>query len=474
MTRLLSRRTALQHMAMAGSAVALHGCVTGQRQGEGKMQSVQSRRQHPNIIFVLADDLGYGDLGCYGQEMIQTPCLDAMADQGVRFTQCYAGSTVCAPSRCALMTGLHTGHCRIRGNARVPLEPEDVTVAEVLKFAGYRTGIIGKWGLGEPDTPGIPNLQGFDYWFGYLNQGHAHNYYPEYLWRNEERVCLDNLEDIENPRVSTRRVQYSHDLFTQEALQFVERERENPFFLYLAYTLPHANNERGRVLGDGMEVPSYEPYEDKPWPNPQKGHAAMISRLDRDVGRLLRRLAELGLAENTIVFFSSDNGPHKEGGADPAFFKSSGPLRGYKRDLYEGGIRVPMIVWGPGRIPAGKTSDTVWAFWDFLPTAAEIAGCAAPDGIDGISAFRAILDPANDHTRHETFYWEFHEQGPKQAVRRGKWKGVRVGKGNPLELYNLEEDLGETQDVSGRYPDVVARMEEYLTTARTESEHWPF
>ncbi|MDH7571550.1 MAG: arylsulfatase, partial [Armatimonadota bacterium] len=321
----------------------------------------------PNIIFILADDLGYGDVGCYGQELIQTPNVDRLAAEGLRFTQCYAGSTVCAPSRCALMTGYHTGHCRIRGNALVPLRPEDLTVAEVLRARGYGTGVFGKWGMGEPGTTGVPNRKGFDEWFGYLNQTHAHNYYPDYLWKNEERYPIP-----ENAN-GARRV-YSHDLITREALEFVQRQGGRPFFLYLAYTIPHANNERNRQSGEGMEVPSDAPYSDRPWPQPEKNKAAMITRMDADIGRLMELLKTQGIDRDTLVFFSSDNGPHREGSNDPKFFKSSGPLRGIKRDLYEGGIRVPMVVRWPGRVPAGRTSAFPWAFWDFLPTAAEVAG----------------------------------------------------------------------------------------------------
>lgn len=476
MSQRITRRSVLTRLAATGALMAgATACGTQRRAGPlpTRRSSRRAAERPPNIVFILADDLGYGDLGCYGQRQIQTPRLDAVAAEGVRFTQCYAGSTVCAPSRCVLMTGLHTGHCRIRGNARVPLLDEDVTVAEVLRGAGYRTGIIGKWGLGEPETTGIPNRQGFDYWFGYLNQGHAHNYYPEYLWRNEERVLLDNLEDPDHPRVSTKRVEYSHDLFTQEALEFVAQERGRPFFLYLAYTIPHANNERGRLEGDGMETPSYEPYEDRPWPTPQKGHAAMITRMDRDIGALIDRLRQLGLEQDTILFFSSDNGPHKEGGADPEFFQSRGPLRGIKRDLYEGGIRVPMLVWGPGRVPAGAVSETVWTFWDFLPTAANLAGASCPEGLDGVSVVRAIHDPRNRYRFHDGLYWEFHERAFQQAVRMADWKAVRPAQDQPLELYDLSTDVGETTDIAGSHSDIVARIEDYLAGARTPSEHWP-
>jgi arylsulfatase A-like enzyme len=428
--------------------------------------------ERPNIVFILADDLGYGDLGCYGQARIKTPNIDRLAAQGKRFAHCYAGSTVCAPSRCSLMTGLHTGHGRVRGNALVPLRPEDVTVAEVLKGAGYATGIVGKWGLGEPGTLGVPNRQGFDEWFGYLNQHHAHNYYPEYLWKNERKYRLEGNEEQGTSNIAIKKAQYAPDLFTREALAFLDRHRSEPFFLYLAYTLPHANNERGRAEGNGMEVPSDEPYSSEPWPQVEKNHAAMITRLDGDVGRVLRRLKDLGLEDDTIVFFSSDNGPHREGGADPAFFRSAGPLRGYKRALYDGGIRVPMIVRWPGRVEAGSVSGAVWAFWDVLPTLAELAGAPVPSGIDGITQVPTMLG-RGEQIPHEFLYWEFHEGGFKQAVRAGDWKAVRLGPGKPLELYDLKNDVGEARDVAGEHPEVVAGIEAYLRTARTDSAEFP-
>ncbi|MBI3117893.1 MAG: arylsulfatase [Candidatus Hydrogenedentes bacterium] len=437
----------------------------------GAIPAESPRPKGPNIIFILADDLGYGDLGCYGQKVIQTPRIDRMAAEGLRFTQCYAGSTVCAPSRCCLMTGLHSGHAWIRGNARLPLRPEDVTVAEVMKEAGYTTGLIGKWGLGNEETTGTPNKQGFDEFFGYLDQKHAHNYYPEYLWRNEEKVRLEgNIE--EKPEVSSERVQYTPDLFTEEALSFVTRHREHPFFLYLAYTIPHANNERGGAKGDGMETPSYAPYEDKDWPTPQKGHAAMVTRLDRDVGRVLDKVAELGLDNDTLIFFSSDNGPHQEGGGDPEFFDSSGPLRGLKRDLYEGGIRVPMIARWPGKVPAGTTSDLVLAFWDFLPTAAQIASVVPPEGLDGHTVVPELVGRHDAQPEHDYLYWEFYERGFSQAARQGNWKAVRPKAGEPTELYDLSADLGEAKNVAGDHPDIATRLESLFQQAHVPSPHW--
>lgn len=478
----MNRHTRREFLKMVGFAAAsagvysvLPGCSSVGRAKEA------AKADKPNIIFILADDLGYGDLGCYGQKVIQTPNIDKIAAEGMRFTDHYAGSTVCAPSRCCLMTGFHTGHALIRGNANVPLRPTDVTVAELLKGAGYATGIIGKWGLGEEGSTGIPNRQGFDYWFGYLNQRHAHNYYPEYLWRNEEKFKLENEvnhiiggQDRTPGGVATKRVQYSHDLFAEEALTFVERNKDRRFFLYLPFTIPHANNEAGNK---GMEVPSLEPYQDMDWPEPQKGHAAMITRMDGDIGRLMAKLKALGLDNNTFVMFSSDNGPHKEGGGDPEFFHSSGLLKGYKRAVYEGGIRVPLIARWPGRIAAGTVSHHVSAFWDFLPTCCELAGVEPPEGIDGISMIPTLLDQGRKQGEHEYLYWEFHEQGKKQAVRMGDWKGVRLNVAKepdgPIELYNLKDDLGETKNVAARHPKIVAKIEECMKAAHVPSEHWP-
>ncbi len=464
MSRKMTRREAIKTMATAalGGAAALS---MSERPANADAPPVRK----PNIIFILADDLGYGDVGCYGQEVIQTPCVDQMAAEGMRFTDCYAGSTVCAPSRCCLMTGRDTGHAFVRGNARVPLPPDRTTIAELLKAAGYATGIVGKWGLGEPDTYGIPNRHGFDYWFGYLNQGRAHNYYPEYLWLNEEKYYLEG-------NAGGQKGEYSHDLFTERALDFIREHRDEPFFLYVAYTLPHANNELGRETGDGMEVPDYGAYEGRDWASPQKGHAAMITRLDRDTGRILDLLGELGIDEDTIVFFTSDNGPHKEGGADPAFFNSWGPLRGYKRDLYEGGIRVPMIARWPGKIAAGTESEVPWAFWDFVPTACELGGAECPGregplGIQGLSVVPALF--GRQPPEREFMYWEFQHGEFKQAVRMGNWKAVRLGLTRHTEVYDLPEDIGETTDVAAEHPDIVQRAETLFGTARVDSPDFP-
>jgi len=434
--------------------------------GDGATPNPAAKR--PNIIFIMADDLGYGDLGCYGQKKIKTPNIDQLAEEGTRFTHCYAGSTVCAPSRSVLMTGQHTGHTRVRGNfgkvggavvldngspqRRIPLEPEDVTVAEVLKQAGYVTGIAGKWGLGEPDTTGLPSRQGFDEWFGYLNQRRAHTYYPPYLWRNEQKVILQGNKN-------GRREQYSHDLFTKFALDFIRRHKSEPFFLYLAYTIPHAR----------YEIPSTEPYTDEPWPKDAKVHAAMITRMDADIGRLMVLLKELAIDNETLVFFCSDNGAAKRW---DGIFDSSGPLRGHKGDLYEGGLRTPMIARWPGKVPAGKTSNAVWYFADVLPTLAELAGVKPPDNIDGISILPTLLGESQN-TNDRFLYWEFFGRMFQQAVRWRNYKAVRQAPNKPLELYDLAGDVAEQHTIAAQRPDVVAAIEEYLTTARTDSLNWP-
>lgn len=423
--------------------------------------------RRPNIVLILADDLGYGDLGCYGQTQVQTPSLDRMAAEGMRFSQAYAGSTVCAPSRCCLMTGYHTGHARTRGNKYpdLPLRPNDVTVTEILKKAGYRTALFGKWSLGQLGSTGYPTRKGFDEWFGFFSQLHAHNFYPEHLLENETAyICRGNM--------GTQKKDYASDLFTQRALGFVERQTAaQPFFLHLCYTVPHANNEMGRDTGNGMEVPSDAPYTNKPWPQQEKNFAAMITRMDADIGKLMNAIRQRGLDENTLVIFTSDNGPHKEGGHAPGFFESSGPLRGIKRDLFEGGIRVPMLARWPGRIKPGSVDAMPTAFWDFLPTAAELAGAEAPLGIDGQSIVPTLL--GRPQKPHDYFYWEFHESGFHQAVRTGNWKGIRLGPKEPVALYDLEADPSERNNIAAQHPDVVMRITNILASARTDAVEWP-
>jgi arylsulfatase A len=405
----------------------------------------------PNVIFILADDLGYGDVGCFGQKLIRTPNIDRLAAEGMRFTQAYAGTTVCAPSRCAFMTGLHTGHCPIRGNKEIkpegqePMPGDTFTVAHLMKRAGYTTALIGKWGLGYPGSTSTPDKMGFDYFFGYNCQMKAHEYYPEYLWRNNDKVPLDGKT-------------YSHDLMADDALDFVRRNREKPFFLFLAFTIPHAK----------LQVPDVDPYVDQKWPDNLKKLAAMITRMDRDIGRLMALLKELNLDDNTLVFFASDNGAAYR----DATFNHSGALRGFKRDMYEGGLRSPSIARWPNHIKAANVSEQVWAFWDVLPTLAELTNQPAPAGLDGISILPALLEGKT--IAHPPLYFEFHERGFEQAARIDDWKAVRHGPKEPIELYDLKSDLAERHEVAADNPAVVKRFEDYLKTARTDSQVWPF
>jgi arylsulfatase A-like enzyme len=429
--------------------------------------AAQAPARKPNILLILADDLGYGNLGCYGGSQIQTPNLDRLAAGGMRFTDAYAGSTVCAPSRCTLMTGYHTGHARTRGNKYpdLPLRPEDLTVTEILKQAGYRTGLIGKWSLGQLGSTGYPTRKGFDEWFGFFSQTHAHNYYPEHLLENETAFLLRG-------NMGTQRKDYAHDLFTDRALRFLDKQSSQPFFLKLAYTIPHADNELGRDTGDGMPVPSKEPYSAKPWPEIEKKFAAMVTRLDADLGRITEKLRQTGREQDTLILFTSDNGPHREGGHNPEFFNDNGPLRGIKRDLYEGGIRVPFLAGWPGTIKPGQVSNHICAFWDFLPTACELAGAQSPSGIDGISFAPTLLGRPGQR-QHKYLYWEFHERGFQQALRMGDWKGVRPAPGKPVELYNLKTGLDEQNNLAAQHRDVAASIERILGSARTDSPDWP-
>ncbi len=438
----------------------------------------------PNLIWIMADDLGWGDLGCYGQKVITTPNLDRMAAEGLRFTHYYAGATVCAPSRSVLMTGLHHGHTRVRGNAgqtnpaAQALKQGDVTVAAVLQKAGYKTALIGKWGLGNVGAAesGLPRKQGFDEFYGYLSQHHAHNHFPDYLWRNESKEPLSNVivpvgED--GAGYATDAVHFADDLFAEESLKFVDENRDRPFFLYWSPVIPHANNERARLLGDGAHVPDYGPYADKDWPPQDKGQAAMISRLDSYVGRMLDQLHKLGLAEKTLVIFTSDNGPHNESKHDLARFQPSGPFTGIKRSLTDGGIRVPFIAWWPGRVKPGVT-DHVGYFPDFLPTAAELAGAPAPAQTDGLSLVPLLSGRAREQKSHEFLYWEFHEGGFRQAaLYQGRWKGLRSGgPDTPIKLYDQRNDVAEVNDVAAAHPEIAARIGDYLKTARSELPEW--
>ena len=466
----------VRFVLLAALALAVTVAVVGIER-PGRLQAQAQAR--PNIILIQADDLGYGDLSAYGQARFTTPGIDRLAREGIRFTDYYAGSTVCAPSRAALMTGQHTGHGWIRGNGEIPLRAEDVTVAMVLRDAGYRTAVIGKWGLGGPETTGQPDKKGFDYAFGFLDHRHAHRQYTDHLYRNAVRVPTDLAHD------------YVNDLFTREAETFITRDDPKPFFLYLNYTVPHAEM---RAPADSMaphtghfpETPFVNAAADgrpagatidgaslgyRSQPTPRAAFVAMITRMDRDIARLTAVLGERGIDQRTLIMFVSDNGPHREGGADPAFFRSAGGLRGIKRDLYEGGIRVPMVARWVGTIPAGRVSDHPWAHWDMLPTLAELGGATTPKGLDGLSMARALK--GGRQPAHEFMYWEFHERGFQQAVRKGKWKAVRLAKDAPLELYDLSKDRDEQRNVAADNRAVVATIDAYLATARTESARWP-
>ncbi|MBN2597838.1 MAG: arylsulfatase [Marinifilaceae bacterium] len=439
----------------------------------------KSESSKPNIIYILADDMGYGDLGCYGQRIFETPNLDLMASQGIRFINHYTGSTVCAPSRCALLTGKHTGHSVVRGNKEIQPEGQMAmpagtrTAAHFLQKAGYSTGCVGKWGLGYPGSESDPLNMGFDYFFGYNCQMKAHHYFPEYLWENDQKIFYPENSNGQQKM-------YSHDETTRKAFSFIKENKEKPFFLYLAYAIPHAElvipeeylaKYKGKFPENPFSGGHYGKHD-----YPRATYAAMISHLDSDVGKLNSLLKEYGLDENTIVMFASDNGPHVEGGNDPLFFESSGGLRGEKRSLYEGGIRTPFIVKWPGKIKSGEVSQHVSAFWDVLPTLCDMAGVKAPEDLDGISFYPELI--GEKQKNHELLYWEFHGYtGDKQAIRKGKWKAVRnkIIKANmPIELYNLELDPFEQNDVSEQFPDMITEMKSLLDKTHVQSEDFPF
>jgi arylsulfatase A-like enzyme len=465
-------RVVLAHTLLVAGLVALPAAH--------RFTAAQAPQRGPNIVLIHADDLGWGDLSSYGQQRYRTPNIDRLASEGTRFTQYYSGSTVCAPSRAALMLGQHTGHNRIRGNGEIPLEDGDVTLAEVLKARGYRTIQIGKWGLGYEGTTGLPEKQGFDETFGYMTHQQPHRQYTDRLWKNGAWVTVSPEKD------------FTSDLFTQAAVEAIERAGTQPFFMYLAYPLPHAELRApeeaiAKFRGQFPETPFVNAKADattpvppytlsggyRSQPTPRAAFAAMVTRMDEGVGRVLEALKAKGLDRDTIVLFTSDNGPHKEGGADPEFFDSNGPLRGLKRDLYEGGIRVPMLARWPGHVPAGRTSDTVWAHWDLLPTLAGLAGAAVPAGVDG-SSMQWVLDGrVSPEATARTLYWEFHEGGYKRAARRGQWKAVWLSPDRPIELYDLATDQGETRDVAANHADVVEQFRSFFATARTPSERWP-
>jgi arylsulfatase A-like enzyme len=431
--------------------------------GRGSLSAERAPRT-PNIIFIMADDLGYGDLGCYGQKRMKTPNIDTLARQGLRFTQAYAGGPVCTPSRSVLMTGLHNGHTPARDNIphyHTYLTDKDVTVAEVLKRAGYRCGGVGKWSLGDAGTEGRATNQGFDTWFGYLNQDHAHYYYTEYLDDDEGRRALTGN--------TASRAHYSHDLIAERALDFIRKSKAGPFFLYAAFTLPHfsaPDEDKDRFC-----VPSTEPYDDTDWDEAAKKYATMVSMLDRDVGRIMDLVDAAGLRDRTLIIFTSDNGGHRtvwDG------FRTNGPLRGYKRDLTEGGIRVPFIARWPGTVPAGRTSDEVIAFQDMLPTFAELSRGTVPGTTDGISIVNALCG-GRIRNPHEYLYWDYGHcrQRYDQAVRLGDWKGIREGLDGPTQLFDLRKDRGETTDISAQHPEIVETINRIMKEAVVPSERYP-
>ncbi|MCX7823965.1 MAG: arylsulfatase [Verrucomicrobiae bacterium] len=426
---------------------------------------VGAAEPRPNIIFILADDLAQGDLGCYGQRLIQTPHLDRMAAEGTRYTQAYCGTTVCAPSRASLITGLHSGHCPIRANREIqpegqmPLPAGTLTVARVLKDAGYVTACVGKWGMGMFDTSGSPLKVGFDHFFGYNCQRHAHSYFPTFLYNDDRRFDLPGNDGKGVGRT------YAQNLIADEVLRWIRAQKDRPFFLFYSVTLPH-----GRFEIDDQGI-----YKDKPWTDQQKNYAAMVTRLDTDIGRLLALLKELWLDGKTLVFVAGDNGssfpPSSELGRH--FQQASNGLRGFKRELYEGGLRQAALARWPGQIPAGRVSDEPWAFWDFLPTAVELAGANLPrdfksDGLSLVSFLKGGPAPQRDY-----FYWELHEEASLQAVRFGDWKAVRNGPSRPIELYDLKTDPGETKDLAAKRPDLVAKAASLMKTARTDDPNWP-
>ncbi len=456
------------------------------------VSTVWSQKKKPNIILILADDLGYGDVGFNGQQLIRTPNIDRLAKEGARFPQFYAGTTVCAPSRSALISGKHTGHTYIRGNKEMkpegqfPIADSVITIAEVLKTVGYKTAAYGKWGLGPVGSEGDPNHQGFDQFYGYNCQALAHRYYPNHLWDNRNKVILEANQNLMYSKT------YAPDLIQEKAVAFLDEQKAgDPFFLFLPYILPHAEllvpddslfqYYKGKFPEKAHTGKDYGPnalpggYASQEYPH--AAFAAMVARLDMYVGQVMAKLKEKGLDENTLVIFTSDNGPHVEGGADPDFFNSGGGFKGYKRDLYEGGIREPFAARWPGVIKPGSTNDYLGAFWDFLPTFSELAGAETPKGLDGISFVNALTGKKKQQP-HDFLYWEFHEQGGKQAVRQGQWKAVLLNAiknpEGPVELYDLSKDPGETTNVAAKYPDKAKELLEYIHKSHTPSAVFPF
>lgn len=424
------------------------------------MASEQSEKKKPNVIYILCDDLGYGEVGYNGQQKIQTPELDGLAAKGMIFRNHYCANAVSAASRCGLMTGKHPGHALIRANSpgypdgQFPLPENSETLGKLMQRAGYVTACIGKWGLGAYSNSGNPNKQGFDHFFGYTDQVLAHEYYPEYLWRNGKKIELNK---------GPEKTDYSHDLFTAEAFDFIKKNKKKPFFLYLAYTIPHVK----------YQVPDLAQYKDKDWPENMKIHAAMTSRMDGDVGDLVRLLKKLGLEENTLIIFNSDNGAHGQFGS-LEFFKTSGELRDKKRSMYEGGVRSPSFAYWPGKVPAGTVSNHLSAFWDILPTLSDLTGEPVKGETDGISMLPTLLGNDKEQKQHEYLYWEIYEGKPRCAVKYKNWKGVVLDmrKGLNIELYNTDIDESETTDLADKYPDIVEKIRGFMIESHVHNPYW--
>lgn len=481
----------IQVLLSAIAVICLVSCVNKHEKAGEKSALVDVNEKKPNIIYILADDLGYGDLSSYGQEKFSTPNIDKLASQGLVFTQHYAGSTVCAPSRSALLTGMHTGHTAVRGNKEIqpegqyPIPDDTYTLAEALKKGGYVTGAFGKWGLGFPGSVGDPVNQGFDVFYGYNCQRLGHNYYPYHLWSNRDSIVLKG-------NAGHKKEEYAPNLIQEKALAFLDNNKDTTFFMYVPTIIPHAElaapdsimaKYRGKYLPEKQFIgtdngPKYRlgHYESQ-----KEAHAAfvaMVDIMDKQVGEIMAEVKTLGIEDNTIIVFTSDNGPHTEGGADPRYFDSNGLLKGFKRDLYEGGIRVPMMIRWPGKIKAGSKTDLISAFWDVFPTFSEIAGVNVPDNLDGISFLPTLLNKSEEQKQHEYLYWEFHENGGRQAIRKGKWKAVKYNVlKHPdalIELYDLSTDIGEENNVADKHPEVVKDMVRILKDVRTPSKVFTF
>lgn len=466
-----------KNLILASGLAILAGSVQA-----GEVSKKAKMPEKPNVLFILVDDMGIGDISCFGQKTIKTPNIDELASEGLVFNNFFTGSTVCAPSRASLMTGKTTGHSSVRGNLPAQLlDDDEMTLAKVMKEAGYETGAIGKWGIGHPPPPDDPQKKGFDYFYGYINMWHAHNCFPEFLYQNGKKVYLRNkLETVDgkNPwadmpegtGVSAVKKDYAPLLFDQKAMDFMEKNKNNKFFLYLAYNIPHANDE---AKPNGMEVPSYGEYANKDWPETEKGFASMMRILDNSVGKMMHKLKELGIDKRTMIVFCSDNGPHQEGGHLVSYFDSNGKYRGMKRDLYDGGVRTPFIVRWPGVVKAGTTTHHLGAFWDILPTFCDLVGVKKPKNTDGISILPTILGDENDQKNHDYLYWEFFEQGGKQAILKDDWKAIKLNvrrgagaKPEIFELYNLDKDYAEKHDVSKEHPELIKEFNDLFKEAR--------